>query len=1106
MTGSRPQTEMRSVLFTDLVGSTELRVRLGEDEAENLRRTHDRLLGDAVVDHGGQVIKGLGDGLMASFSSAADAVAAAVAIDQAAELHGRRRPHEAFAIRIGISVGDVSLEGGDLFGVPVVEASRLCASANGGEILVAEVVRTLCRGRGGFQFESYGQLELKGLPEPLSTWKVFWEPAEDAPADTEAAITFPPLLAATTPYVGRGTLLSSLERAFSGAEAEGCRMTLLAGEPGVGKTRTAAELGHRAHAAGAVVLYGRCDEDLGLPYQPFVEALDFYTEQCVEPALGRLAGELVRLLPQLPDRVAGLSRPIASDPRSEEHLLFEATASWLVELASAQRVVLVLDDLHWADKPTLLLLQHVLRAGTAAGRACGLLVLGTYRDTDIDRSHPLSSVLADLRRMPNVERRPVAGLNESEVEQFIATAAGHDLDEHSRALADAIYAETEGNPFFVGEVLRHLVETGAVVRRDGRWSVAEPGALSVPEGVRDVIGRRLSRLSQAANELLGTAAVIGRDVDVELLAELSDLSEGSMLDALDEAVGARIIDETGPDRYRFSHALIRATLYEEQSATRRRRQHRRVAETLEKIRPNDVVALAYHSVEAGPDGGLLTRAVKYSLSAAQQSLQARAPADAERRFRDVLELLEESELDDDMPRLQALLGIGESQRDQGDPGFRGTLLDLARQARDVGAVPLLVKGVLASTRGFGVIGVLDTERVALTRAALEAVGDEPTAERAKLLSLLASDLIFEHSFMKEARMAGEDAERIARGLGDPDLLAHVLVRTHFSQVALDRVEQNLVRAEEAVVLADRSGDPALRAFARYFLSSELLTAGEIARSHAVTAEALDAAGEASPAVRWIIETTANRIPLLQGRLDEARERSDECLAAGQRLGEVDAWSWWAALMCMLQWERDDLGWMADAVETFADHFSGVLTWRTGLVGTLSIAGRIAEARDVIEAYELRPAKLVIEPFPGTGAAQLAAAAFFGRDPRLAVEVREALGPYRRYWAHYNLATFGPISMYLGLCSWTIGELDEAVECFEETEDLLVTAGAGGLCPAARRFHAQLRLERDAPGDRERAREILRAAREGAAEIGAPAIVRKCDEIEAQLDDARPSPA
>ena len=520
--------------------------------------------------------------------------------------------------------------------------------------------------------------------------------------------------------------------------AGACQMTLLAGEPGVGKTRTAAELAHRAHAAGAIVLYGRCDEDIGLPYQPFMEALDFYTQQAAEPVLGRLPGELIRLLPEFPARVPGLARPVGSDPRSEEHLLFEATASWLVELSASSDVMIVLDDLHWADKPTLLLLLHVLRAGMEASGRARLFVLGTYRDTDIDRTHPLSAVLADLRRLPIVERHAIDGLTEAEVEEFIATAAGHELDDAIRALSEAVYAETEGNPFFVAEVLRHLVETGAVVRRDDRWMVADPGSLAVPEGVRDVIGRRLSRLSAQANEVLSVGSVIGRDVEVELLSELSDMTESTLLDALDEAVEARLIDETGADRYRFSHALVRATLYEELSATRRRRQHRRVAEALEKLRPDDVVALAYHYVEAGPEGGLMTRAVHYSLSAADQALSARALADAEARYTAVLKVLDDAGIEESPARIALFAGWANASETRvtpstGLPCSRLPAKDTPRVSRDCWCGPFCrnFQG-LAS-----VIGQVDDERVHWTEVALEALDTqaprpENSAERALL--------------------------------------------------------------------------------------------------------------------------------------------------------------------------------------------------------------------------------------------------------------------------------------------------------------------------------------------------------------------------------------
>jgi predicted ATPase len=277
--------------------------------------------------------------------------------------------------------------------------------------------------------------------------------------------------------------------------------------------------------------------------------------------------------------------PVSSDPRSEEYLLFEATRSWLVELSRQQPVVLVLDDLHWASRPVLLLLRHVVRAAVAEGDGVRLLVLGTYRDTELGRSHALAGVMGDVRRLPGVEQLPMAGLSVAEVAEFMAQAAGHALDDDGRRLAQILHAETEGNPFFCGEVLRHLVESGVVRRHDDRWVLADRGMVAVPEGVRDVVGRRLGRLSAQTNQTLSVAAVLGRDFDVELLADLQDAPEDSLLDILDEAVQAGLVQETSADRYRFAHVLVQVTLLEELSATRRRRLHRRVGEAIEKLRP-----------------------------------------------------------------------------------------------------------------------------------------------------------------------------------------------------------------------------------------------------------------------------------------------------------------------------------------------------------------------------------------------------------------------------------------------------------------------------------------------------------------------------------------
>jgi class 3 adenylate cyclase len=261
------------VLFTDLVGSTELRSRWGEDAAEEERRNHDRLIAGPIEANRGRLVKNLGDGVMATFPGASDAVAAAVQIQQVLDRHNRTSARETLEARIGVSAGDVVVEDSDCFGTPVIEAARLCATAGGGQILVADVVRWLAGSAGGHQFTPVGTLELKGLPAAVVACEVSWEPLPVSVVPLPALLTDIGRI-----FVGRESQLERLDELWKEATAGKRRVALLAGEPGVGKTRLAAELAMRAHEEGAVVLAGRCDEDLGVPYQPFVEALRHFVD------------------------------------------------------------------------------------------------------------------------------------------------------------------------------------------------------------------------------------------------------------------------------------------------------------------------------------------------------------------------------------------------------------------------------------------------------------------------------------------------------------------------------------------------------------------------------------------------------------------------------------------------------------------------------------------------------------------------------------------------------------------------------------------------------------------------------------------------------------
>ena len=467
---------------------------------------------------------------MATFTGASDALAAAVAIQQALDRHNRSGSGDVpLEVRIGVSAGDVTFEEEDCFGTPVIEAARLCAAAGGGRILVTEIVRVLAGTAGRSSVRAGGCSGPEGPACAGARLRGDLGAAGRAARSRCRAL----LTRAGRIFVGREEELERLARLWKEAVAGERRVALLAGEPGIGKTRLAVELAGAVRESGGVVLAGRCDEDLGVPYQPFVEALRHYVSCAEERRLGRYAGELARLLPELPDLVGGLPEPLRSDPETERYRLFDALAGWLSDVSAEAPVLLVLDDLHWAAKPTLLLLRHVLRSP----EPLRLLVVGTYRDSEIGRGHPMSDLLAELRRDGGVERLALSGLDAAGVAAFIEAAAGHSLDdEEAQELPRVVWRETEGNPFFVAEVLRHLSESRAIEQRDGRWVLsADLGELRIPEGVRDVVGRRLSRLAESTNRLLAVAAVVGLEFEPAVVERAGGVGEDELLAALEEA-------------------------------------------------------------------------------------------------------------------------------------------------------------------------------------------------------------------------------------------------------------------------------------------------------------------------------------------------------------------------------------------------------------------------------------------------------------------------------------------------------------------------------------------------------------------------------------------
>ncbi|MGH9283993.1 MAG: AAA family ATPase, partial [Acidimicrobiales bacterium] len=338
-----------TVVFTGLVGASALRARLGEEPADVLQRVHDRILRAQVEGCGGEVLKTQDDGVVAAFPAASDALTATVQIQQAIVRYNRRPDALAeLSVRIGVSTGDVAWEDGDCFGSPLVEAARLKAAAAAGQILCSEFVRMMARGRGGHELSAVGFLDLKGLPEPLAACEVVWAPAPDVTFALPPEIDTGP----ARPFVSRGLELELAGAVVADAERTRAAVLWILGEPGIGKTRLAAEIARRAQGDGAVVLFGRCKEDLTLPYQPFLEALRSFAAQVPDEELadrlGAAPDELIRLLPELAPRLRHRNDARTSSPEAEQYRLFEAVRSWLAAAGGAHPVVVVIDDLHWA--------------------------------------------------------------------------------------------------------------------------------------------------------------------------------------------------------------------------------------------------------------------------------------------------------------------------------------------------------------------------------------------------------------------------------------------------------------------------------------------------------------------------------------------------------------------------------------------------------------------------------------------------------------------------------------------------------------------------------------------------------------------------------------
>jgi len=675
-------------------------------------------------------------------------------------------------------------------------------------------------------------------------------------------------------FVGRQREMGELRAALEESIAGHGRLAMLVGEPGIGKTRTAQELASYAETRGGQVLWGRCYEEEGAPpYWPWVQVIRSYvqsrsTEQ-LHAEMGPGAADIADIVPEIRRKLTDLETPPALQPEQARFRLFDSITIFLKSAARSQPLMLVLDDLHWADEPSLLLLQFLAQQ---LADSC-ILVVGCYRDVELSRQHPLSETLARVSREAVYQRHLLRGLNRDDTAHFIESAAGTNV---SRNLVEAVFAHTEGNPYFTTEVIQLLSDRGELAEE----AVGGAAGIRIPEGVREVIGQRLNRLSGDCNRVLSTAAVIGREFTVNLLNRLIDgPSEDRLLEILEEALAARLIEELPPNvgLYQFNHRLVQESLIQELSLTRRVRLHARIAQAIEELYEQDLEShasvLAYHYAQAEAITGA-EKLVHYSFIAGEQALAAYAYEEAQTHFQRALASKEGEDVDAETAAV--LFGLGRAQAATGGRLHFLEALDSWQRAFEyyygVGDVDraVAVAGYPVHTITTGII----TGAVEVITRALSLV--PPNSHQAgRLLSTYGLTLYKETGDYDGAQHAFHQVLAIARREQDPALEMRTLAGAAEVAWWQLRLSDAVAYGRQAVDLAGRVDDPQSEILARTFMGRALTAMGESeeaandSAAMLTTAERLRDRGRLADTV-WRI----SELCFFQGKWEDARAYID----------------------------------------------------------------------------------------------------------------------------------------------------------------------------------------------------------------------------------------
>ncbi len=708
-------------------------------------------------------------------------------------------------------------------------------------------------------------------------------------------------------FVGRRSELATARLARRGAAGRARRLVLVTGEPGIGKTRLTAEMAKEFDADGDLVLHGRWDEEPLCPYQAFREALGRYVQRApddlVRDDVGTLLPALSRIVPELLDTGGaepGGRHDEADDTSGDRYRVFDAVSRWIDALAARRRLVLVLDDMHWADRPSLLLLEYLLRSATPSS----VLIVATYRQTDANVPGWFSESLAGIRRTASVDRIALEGLSPSETRELVEAAYGRPLSDDEAAGTATLQRHTGGNPFFLQEVVRELHDAGRSLEV---WNVADTDELFLPEGLRDVVHWRLRQLSGTCMRVLGAASAMGEEFDLATVGEAVECDEETLLAALDEAILAGVVSESASafETHRFAHAVVRQALYDDLGASRRARLHRRLGASLERRygpdAPRHAAELAHHFYLGARAGGV-NDALRYLRLAADEALGGVAYEAAADHLERALEIVSVYRASDEVERCRLLVDIGTACVKAGRTGeANARFLDAFGIAGRVGRRDLLAEAAL----GFG--GVLPaglepnpTARVML-ESALGALPEQDGRTRALILGRLAQLGHFDHPRPARAAQADE-AVAMARRLGEPATLADVLGYRYWALDGPDHPELQIAGALEIRKLGEQIGS---REIVLHGLKCELharFELGDFDASRAVAAALGDLAAQIQqPEYIRLRCMWDSLVAGIEGRYADAEEHAAEAAAILERTEHPQLYALYVGLSLPWRW-------------------------------------------------------------------------------------------------------------------------------------------------------------------------------------------------------------